>query len=101
MGTPPFAQGTPGSIEDDLGRYTHLLYVDFQDAGRGQEMSRENHAEFLLERSPARGDTGSSAHCMEDRVSAYILRRARQSKSFAYQQGPVDQVSMSVNATVR
>ena len=39
MDTPPLARGTLGSIEDGPGRYTHLLFVDFQDAGQGQEMS--------------------------------------------------------------
>ena len=33
MRIPPFARGMLGSIEDGPERYTHLLYVDFQDAG--------------------------------------------------------------------
>ena len=100
-GTPPFARGTLGSIEDGPGRYTYLLYVDFQEVGRGQEMSRENYAEFLLERSLARGDTGSSARCVEDLMSASVPRRARHTKSLAYQHDPVDQVGVSADATVR
>ena len=98
---PPLARGTPGSIEDGPGRYTHLLYVDFQDAGGGQEISQENHAELLLERYPARGDTGGRARCVEDRVSACVPRWVRHKESLAYQHGLVVQVGVSADATIR
>ena len=52
-GTPPVAWGMPGSFEGSPGRYTHLLLVDFQDASRRREMSREVHLEFLLARFPS------------------------------------------------
>ena len=100
-GTPPLTRGMPSSIEDGPGRHTHLLYVDFPDAGRGQEMSRENHAEFLLERYLAWGDTGGSACCVEDRVPAYVPRRFRHTESLACQHGPVVQVGVSADATIK
>ena len=33
-GTPPIARGSPSSTEGGPSRYTHLLHVDLQDAGR-------------------------------------------------------------------
>ena len=34
---PTIAQGTLDLAEGSLGHYTHLLYVDFYDAGRRKE----------------------------------------------------------------
>ena len=83
-GTPPLTRGPTGSTEVGSGRYTHLLYVDLQDAGRSQETSREDHAELLLARFPASGITGGSARGMDHRVPAGLSRRARHTKSLAY-----------------
>ena len=51
---PPVARGSLDLAEVGLGRHTHILHVDFYDVGWRQEMPREDHAEFLLERFPAR-----------------------------------------------
>ena len=64
-------------------------------------MSRKNHPDFLLERSPALGDTGGSARCVEDCVLSCVPRWARHTKSLTYQHGLVDQVGVSVDATIR
>ena len=98
-GTPPLTRGSTGSAEGGPGRYTHFLYVDFQDVDQRQETSREDHAEFLLARFPARGITGGGAHCIDHRVPAGFSRWARHTSSSAYQHGPSDQVSAPDNAT--
>ena len=52
--TPTIARGSLDLAEGGLGRYTHLLHVDFYDAGRRKEMPREDYAEILVERVLAR-----------------------------------------------
>ena len=54
-----------------------------------------------MERYPARGDMGGSACCVEDRVSACVPRRVRHTESLAYQHGPVVQVGVSADVTIR
>ena len=54
VSTPTIARGTLDLAEGSLGRYTHLLYVDFRDADQRKETPREDYAEFLVERFPAR-----------------------------------------------
>ena len=53
-GMPTIARGSFDLAKGGLGRYTHLLHVDFYDAGRRKEMPREDYAEILVERVPAR-----------------------------------------------
>ena len=57
-GTPPLTRGSTGSTKVGPGRYTHLLYVDLHNAGRSQEMSREDHRELLLGEVPSPGNHG-------------------------------------------
>ena len=54
MSTPTIARGTLDLVEGGLGRYTHLLYVNFHDADQRKETPREDYAEFPVERFPAR-----------------------------------------------
>ena len=48
--TPTIARGSLDLAEGSFGRYTHLLHVNFYDAGRRKEMPREDYAEILVER---------------------------------------------------
>ena len=74
-GSPPVAWGTPSPFEGGPSRYTHLLHVNFQDAGWCQETSQEVHAELFLARFPARGVKGGGARRVDYRVSSYVSGR--------------------------
>ena len=87
-GTPLVAWGSFDFVEASLGRLTHLLHVDFKDAGRWQKTPREDHAEFLLERFSARRTSGGGASGMVYGVSACVSRQARHTPPSAYQHGP-------------
>ena len=54
MSTPTIVRGSLHFAESGLGRYTHLLHVDFYDACRRKETPREDYAEILVERVPTR-----------------------------------------------
>ena len=98
-GTPPLTRGSTSSTEVGPGRYIHLLYVDLQDAGRSKETSREDYAELLLVRFPARGITGGGDRHMDHCVSADFSRRTRHMPSSAHQHSPPDQVGALDDAT--
>ena len=53
-GMPTITRGSFDLAKGGLGLYTHLLHVDFNDAGRRKEMPREDYVEILMERVPAR-----------------------------------------------
>ena len=53
MSTPNIARGSFDLAESGLGRYTDILHVDFYDACRRKATSREDYAEFLVERALA------------------------------------------------
>ena len=88
--TPPLMRGPFGSTDVGPGYYTHLLYVDLQDAGRSQETSREDYAELFLARFLARGITGGGARRMDHRVPVDFSRRTRHTPSSTYQHGSPD-----------
>ena len=50
VSTPPVTRGSLDLAEGGLVRHTHLLHVDFYDAGRCEE----EHAEFFVQRFSAR-----------------------------------------------
>ena len=47
---PTIARGTLDFCEGCPSRYTHLLYLDFYDAGWRKQTSREDYAEFPYSR---------------------------------------------------
>ena len=98
-GMPPLMRGSTGSTEVGPGRYTHLLYVDLQDASRSKETSREDNAELLLARFSARGIMGGGNRRMDHRVSTGFSRRIRHTPSSAHQHSPPDQVGAPDDAT--
>ena len=51
--TPTIARGSLDFAEIGLGHYTDLLHVNFYDVGQRKETSREDYAEFHVERVPA------------------------------------------------
>ena len=53
-------------------------------------MSREDYAELLLARFPARGITGGGARRMDYLVPAGFSRWTRHTSSSAYNHGPPD-----------
>ena len=50
---PTIARGSFDLAESGLGRYTDILHVDFYDASRRKDTSREDYAKLLVERAPA------------------------------------------------